>query len=216
VNPTTGLHLPVSQTKRERVAHPAEAEKLLAALPHPDRALWATAMFAGLRSGELQALRWRDVDLAAGRINVRETYDAHTGVFVEPKSSAGRRRVPVPALLREALLEHRMNTGSGADDLVFGRADGTPFWNTTAHKRAQRYWRAAGLDTIGLHECRHTCASALIASGVNAKALSTFLGHGSIGVTFDLYGHLMPGGEDEAVALLDAYYERALAQPDVG
>ena len=61
----------------------------------------------------------------------------------------------------------------------------------------------------GLHECRHTCASIFIAAGVNAKALSTYLGHSSITITLDRYGHLMPGSEDEAVALVDAYLERS-------
>jgi integrase len=62
---------------------------------------------------------------------------------------------------------------------------------------------------IGLHECRHTFASILIAAGVNAKAITAYLGHASIQTTFDLYGHLMPGNEDEAVTLADAYLERA-------
>lgn len=60
-----------------------------------------------------------------------------------------------------------------------------------------------------MHECRHTFASLLIAAGVNAKAITAYLGHASIQTTFDLYGHLMPGNEDEAVALVDAYLERA-------
>lgn len=64
---------------------------------------------------------------------------------------------------------------------------------------------AAGLtDRLRLHQARHAYASFMIAAGVNAKALSTFMGHSSIKVTFDLYGHLMPGTEAEAAALLDA------------
>ena len=56
-----------------------------------------------------------------------------------------------------------------------------------------------------LHECRHTYASMMIAAGVNAKALSTFMGHANISITFDRYGHLMPGSEGEAAGLLDSY-----------
>ena len=67
----------------------------------------------------------------------------------------------------------------------------------------------AGVDPIGLHECRHTCASVWIAAGVNAKAITTFMGHANIATTYDLYGHLMPGGEDDALVLIDAFYERA-------
>ena len=74
-----------------------------------------------------------------------------------------------------------------------------------ATRRAHEVWRERGLRPIGLHECRHTYASLMIAAGVNAKALSTYMGHSSITVTLDRYGHLMPGNEREAGAMLDAY-----------
>jgi integrase len=77
------------------------------------------------------------------------------------------------------------------------------------HERAGRAWRKAKLDPITLHECRHTFASLMIAAGVNAKALSTYMGHATISITLDCYGHLMPGNEDEAAGLLDAYLERS-------
>ena len=60
---------------------------------------------------------------------------------------------------------------------------------------------------IGLHECRHTFASLMIAAGVNAKAPSTYMGHSSITITLDRYGHPMPGNETDAAALLDAYLD---------
>jgi integrase len=72
------------------------------------------------------------------------------------------------------------------------------------------------LERITLHECRHTFASLMIAAGVNAKALSTFMGHANISITLDRYGHLMPGTEGEAAGLLDTYlaagYNRAEEQ----
>jgi integrase len=61
------------------------------------------------------------------------------------------------------------------------------------------------LEPIGLHEARHTCASIFIAAGVNVKALSTYMGHSSVQITLDRYGHLMPGNENVAVGLVDAY-----------
>jgi integrase len=61
------------------------------------------------------------------------------------------------------------------------------------------------IPPIGLHECRHTFASLMIAAGVNVKALSTYMGHSSIAITLDRYGHLMPGNEEQAAELLDAY-----------
>jgi hypothetical protein len=81
--------------------------------------------------------------------------------------------------------------------------------------RPRQSWvkvREDALDPILLHDCRHTFASLMIAAGVNAKALSTYMGHANISITLDRYGHLMPGSEDEAAELLDAYLERANTQ----
>ncbi len=75
-------------------------------------------------------------------------------------------------------------------------------------RRADDAWEAAGLERITLHECRHSYASLMIAAGVNAKALSSYMGHANIQITFDRYGHLMPGNEEEAGALLDTYLDR--------
>jgi integrase len=70
---------------------------------------------------------------------------------------------------------------------------------------ARRWWAKAGLASINPHECRHTYASFMIAAGVNAKTLSTYMGHASITIPMDRYGHLMPGNEAEATSLLDSY-----------
>ncbi|HZB86312.1 MAG TPA: tyrosine-type recombinase/integrase, partial [Gaiellaceae bacterium] len=75
--------------------------------------------------------------------------------------------------------------------------------------RAATAWK--GLEPITLHEARHTYASLMIAAGVNAKALSEYMGHASVTITYDRYGHLMPGNEDQAADLLDAYLERTTA-----
>jgi integrase len=71
--------------------------------------------------------------------------------------------------------------------------------------RAATAWKKAKLTRITLHECRHTYASLMIAAGVNAKALSAYMGHSSVMITLDRYGHLMPGNEGEAAGLLDQY-----------
>ena len=117
--------------------------------------------------------------------------------------------MPIPAVLRDHLVDHKLGYPvTGASHLVFGAGD-EPFGYTGLRTRAKAAWAAAGLAPIGLHEARHTFASLMIAAGVNAKALSTYLGHSTIGITFDRYGHLMPGNEDEAAGLLDAYLARA-------
>ena len=180
-------------------------------------------MYAGLRRGELMALRWEDIDLATGVIRVERSWDPKAGCSIEPKSRAGRRSVPIAALLRDYLIEHKLASGR-SEGLAFGRSPTSPFADSAVGQRARRAWanennrrvkqaEKAGQDTssvelldpIGLHECRHTFASLMIAAGVNAKALSTYMGHATISITLDRYGHLMPGNEAEAASLLDAY-----------
>src|SRR5439155_7001872 len=94
VNPTLKLSLPALKPTRERVARPEEAAGLIAALPLADRALWATALYAGLRRGELQALDWADLDLEQRLMRVERAWDRRAGL-IEPKSKAGKRRVPI-------------------------------------------------------------------------------------------------------------------------
>ena len=74
-----------------------------------------------------------------------------------------------------------------------------------------RAWQAAGLSRVTMHECRHTFASLMIAAGVNVKALSVLMGHASITITLDRYGHLLPGTEQEAGELLNTFLARAEA-----
>jgi integrase len=211
VNPTAGLRLPAIRGRRDRIASPAEAAKLLAALPEADRPLWACAMFAGLRRGELLALRFEDVDLRAGLLHVERAYDPVARIYVEPKSRAGKRTVPLPAVLREHLAAARLRAGR-PHGLVFGVDAETPFDYLKTTRRAQRAWRDAELEPLGLHEARHTFASLMIAAGANVKALAAYMGHSSVTITLDRYGHLMPGNEDEAADRLDAYLRTEVLQ----
>ena len=210
VNPCDRIELPAVRGRRDRTASPEEAAHLVAAVPDRDRAMWATALYGGLRRGELMALLWEDVDLTAGVIRVERSWDPKERVTVDTKSRGGRRRVPMAGSLRRHLLEQRLLTGSG-EGLVFGRTSVLPFDYSSTRVRAIKAWRLAGLEPIGLHECRHTFASLMIAAGVNAKALSIYMGHASITITLDRYGHLMPGNEDEAAGLLDALLTRSEA-----
>jgi integrase len=218
INPTANLDVPRVDNMRERFATREEAASLLAALPDAERALWATAFYGGLRRGELRALRWGHVDLAAGLIHVQRAWDDEEGDG-PPKSKAAVRRVPiVPALL--GLLEAH-KAGRSGSDLVFGRSASEAFVTSTVRNRALAAWKRANeakakvlgrdltddeaLQPITLHECRHTFASLMIAAGCNAKALSVVMGHESITITFDRYGKLMPGGEAEVGRLLGHY-----------
>jgi integrase len=208
VNPTRDLELPAPDSREVEILAPDVAAGLIEALPVDDRGVWATALYAGLRYGELRALRWGAVDLSGATIRVRESWDPMEG-SIAPKTRTSQRTTPVPSVLRELLLDRRAHAAQRADDaLIFAGNDGLPFHAASLYRRADRAWLAAGLaDRLRLHQARHTYASFMIAAGVNAKALATFMGHSSIKVTFDLYGHLMPGTEAEAAALLDAFLD---------
>ena len=146
------------------------------------------------------------MDLAAGVIRVERGYDAVEGE-IGLKSGAGRRKVPIPAVLRDYLSEHLARSGRAGSDRCFGSTAESPFDGQKLQARADKAWREAGLERITPHECSHTFASLMIAAGVNAKALQVFMGHSSITTTLDTYGHLMPGSEDEAASLLNAYLD---------
>jgi integrase len=208
INPTHDLELPMPDPGEVGIVAPEMAARLLDALPMEDRPTWATALYAGLRYGELRALRWGAVDLDGGTIRVRESWDPLEG-SIAPKTRTSQRTTPIPSVLRGLLLDRRQRGGEHAQDArVFGNQDGSPFHAASLYRRADRAWSKAGLgERLRLHQARHTYASFMIAAGVNAKALSVFMGHSSIKVTFDLYGHLMPGTEAEAAALLDRFLD---------
>ena len=222
INPTRGVRVPGGSGKRLRFATPEEIGPQLAALHEKDRPLWATAIYAGLRRGELMALRWADVDLAAGVIRVELNYDPGEKEMVETKSTAGDRKVPICGALREHLLVHRQRAGARPTGLVFARASlgghcrrasrHEPFSDGTIGARAKKVWNNAGVRHLTLHDCRHTFASLMIAAMAaagtfNPKTIQTMLGHASIQQTYDRYGHLFPGAEEEAARMLDDFLE---------
>ncbi len=142
--------------------------------------------------------------LAAGTTRAERAWDEKEGE-IAPKSAAGNRRVPIPGVLRDHLFEHAITAKRRDDDLAFGRTPTRPFYPKAVQDRADTAWKNAGLQRITFHECRHSFASLTIASGVNIKALQTFMGHANITTTLDRYGHLLPGSEAEAAGLLDGY-----------
>lgn len=206
VNPTTGLELPRVRGGRDRITPPEQCARLLDALPQRDRALWACAMFGGLRRGELMALRIEDIDLAAGVIHVRRGWDPIEGEITT--KSGKERRVPIAVVLRDYLDEHLLGLG-WREGFVFGLTSADPYTVTALTVRATKAWRAAKLERVTLHECRHTFASMLIHAGVNPKAIQEFMGHSTIEMTFDRYGHLMPGSRDQAWERVDADLTKA-------
>jgi integrase len=117
--------------------------------------------------------------------------------------------VPIAGALREPLAAALLRTGRRGDQLVFGETAAKPFSAQQLQRRADVAWKAAKRERVTPHDGRHSYASLMIAAGVNAKALSTYMGHANISITLDRYAHLMPGNEAEAAGLLDAYLTRS-------
>jgi integrase len=217
VNPTTNLRLPADHSRRDRVASATEAAALLAALPEDDRALWATAMYGGLRLGELRALRWSDVDLAGGLIRLSRSWDAKEGP-VEPKSRKGTRTVPLTPALRDLLAERKAATGREGEQFVFGVHADAPFTPSHIRKRAKTAWEAANVERakrqqdplvpIGFHECRHSYVSLMVDAGFSLERVGDYVGHASTYMS-ERYRHLLDGHEAEAARLFDEYLARA-------
>jgi integrase len=113
-----------------------------AALPAGERAMWACAFYAGLRRGELRALRWSDVDVSARVIRVQRGWDAKEGEQ-DGKSDAAKRRVPILDPLARALAAHKLRTRRDRDELVFGRTTSESFIPSTVRSRALKAWKDA-------------------------------------------------------------------------
>lgn len=213
-NPTEHLRFPAANRRERRVAAPDRVTALLAALPESERALWATAFYAGLRVSELRALRWRHVEFEAGRINVRRGWDDKEGEQ-DTKTAAGRRPVPLVGILRAELARHKLAGGGGPDDLCFGRSCNAAFVRSTVRSHALAAWKAAKLEPLTPHEARHTCASYLAAAGLSLKEMQTAMGHADIRTTLNIYAKAVPGWESGAAAKLDKYLEaQAAARED--
>jgi len=154
---------------------------------------------AGLRRGELLALRWMDFDRKGRALQVRRSYVG--GQFHPPKTKKSRRRVPIPEQTMMTLLESRMYLGNpDGEALIFDRGNGKPLDPDTLSKITwPKVLRAAGLrESLRWHDLRHTYASLLLLQGENLKTIQELMGHSSITVTMDRYAHLSPAAAQEA------------------
>ncbi|CEF48903.1 unnamed protein product [uncultured bacterium] len=175
------------------------------------RPLLLTAIFTGLRSSELRGLRWCDVDLKRGELHVRQRADRY-GKIGRPKSEAGERTVPLPPMVVATLREHRLVCPRNDQDIVFSNSrGGIEHRNIVVRLGFHPAQIAAGVvdqhggaKYKGLHALRHFYASWCINRRVDGglelplKLVQVRLGHASIQMTADTYGHLFPRGDDGA------------------
>ena len=197
-NPVANVDRPqVSGTDPDiRYLDRAEVEALLRAVPDDrlgptERALYLTATMAGLRQGELAALRWQDIDWIAGVIRVRRTYTR--GQFGTPKTKRSSRAVPMADRLAGELERHFQRSAYQADDdLAFGHPDtGHPYDASKMRKRFKDALASAGVRPVRFHDLRHSYGTAMAAVGVPMRALQEWMGHRDYKTT-SLYADFAP------------------------
>jgi integrase len=181
-------------------------------------ALYVLALATGMRQGEILGLPWTRLDLTRRLVRVRQTLVLVQGGFEfgRPKTKASRRDVELRSEVAEALrlhrkyqLKERMRLGGVPEDrgLVFSSTIGTPIRNQNLHRRSFKpLLEEAGLPDIRFHDLRHTFASIALSKGANINAVSKMLGHSSVRITLDVYGHLMPGTQEATLNTLDGVF----------
>ena len=180
------------------------------------------AVLCGLRRGEICALRWRNVDLIAGQISVVESIE-QTGEglrFKSPKNGKGR-TVALSGTMIEELKAHRLRRAEdmlrlgvsvGDADLVLAHADGSIVQPIYVSQHWARTIGGTKLAKLRFHDLRHAHATQMLSSGVHPKVASERLGHSRVGITLDLYSHVIPGMQEDAVASMDNALKLAIAK----
>jgi len=222
VNPATRLGLSHAGTPEMHFLTPAQVQELAVKIQEPfttkrydryarvpDLGLLVTfGAYTGLRAGEQYGLKVKNVDLRSGRVTVVDNLTEVAGVLHFGTTKTGKTRsVAMPEFLTERIAHHI--DGLDREDLVFASAGGGPMRHTnyrTVHFKPAVV--AAGLPKeVRVHDLRHTCASWLIKLGVHPKGIMEQLGHSSITVTLNTYGHLFPGWDEKQALGLQKLYE---------
>jgi integrase len=187
---------------------PALIEKLQG---HRLYAIGITALFTGMRLGEILALRDQCLDLDGGVIKVQEAMEpvGREIRFKEPKTASGKRNIGLPKIVIEALRAHRLELletrfrlGPGKlnpDDLIFSSLEGKPLHSGDVSKYWSKFADRAGIPDVTFHALRHTHVSWLIAHGVDVVTISKRLGHANPNITLGTYAHLFAADDSKVV-----------------
>ena len=203
------------RVRREEIRplSPAQARTLLETA-RDDRleALYVLAVHCGLRQGELLGLKWDDVDLERGTLQVRRTLSG--GTFTAPKTAKSRRTVRLKQSALEALRRHlerqlveidRAGPLWQENGLIFATERGTPLNRHNLGSRSFKpLLKRAGLpQSTRFHDLRHTCATLLLVQGIHPKVVQELLGHSNVGITLDTYSHVLPNMGDAAAEAME-------------
>jgi len=205
-SPADGLLLPRTRRTDMRFLNATQVNELAAALPDRYGSLATVAAYTGLRWGELAGLQVPDIDMHRRRLTVNTSLIEASGqppILGSPKTAASERTITLPQIVIDTF-RHHLDTHPPPDTTV---------WTTEAGGFLRRgtfgrIWRRAVAESVGapcrIHDLRHTHAAWLIAEGEHPKTIQVRLGHSSIQVTIDRYGHLMDGLDHQTAARLDA------------
>jgi integrase len=183
-----------------------EIRAMLAAAQGRWRPLVITAVFTGLRASELRGLTWENVDLDRAVVRISQRADRWNKIG-SPKSDAGKREVPLAPMVVNTLREWRLASPKAEANLVFPNGQGRPEQLTAIHYRGLGpLQKAAGITSTdkpkyGLHALRHAAASLFIEHGFSPKRVQALMGHSTIQMTFDTYGHLFPSQDSDQTAM---------------
>jgi len=213
-SPCAGIKAPPVEPQEMRFLTATDVHRLAEEMHPHFRILVYTAAYAGLRWGELIGLKRARVEPVARTLTVLEQLVEVKGAFLwqPPKTRAGRRRITIPAFLADMLAEqlaHR--AGTGPSGLVFPNTAGNPIATSsfnTAHWTPAKH--RAGLAGVRFHDLRHTAVALAIAQGAHPKAIQAWLGHSSVQVSLDRYGHLFPELDAAIAEGLDGTFRAAL------
>ena len=199
-NPAHGIQIGAGEPKkRRRVLEPRQMQKLLGKLPEPCRTVVLTAVLAGLRIGEILALRWNRLNFLRGTIEVSETYS--DGQFGTPKTRSSERVIPMSSALRRVLESHRtICTSREPEDLVFCTNKGTPLSPKNLYNRALApTCDELGLPRVSWHSFRHASGTWIGEVGESVKTVQAILGHSDLETTLNIYMHVIPDSQRRAV-----------------
>lgn len=214
-NPVRLVDGPHVTRKEITPLEPEQARQLLASVQgNRLEALFTVALALGLRRGEALGLKWEDVDLDDARINVRRALQrTKNGLeLLDVKTKKSRRTVSLPLFAIRALQRHRQRQGEERDaasglwvetGLVFTGEFGSPLDPQRATRSFARALKRAGLPHQRFHDLRHSCASLLLAQGLDLKVIQEVLGHSTITITANLYAHVLMGLKRQAAAQMD-------------
>jgi integrase len=215
-NVTEAVDPPKVHKKEIDTLSPSEVRKLLeAARGERLEALYVLAVSTGLRLGELQGLKWQDIDLKSGNLSVRRTLSrTKAGLqLTSPKTPKSRRKIKLISMAVEALQSHQqrqqeeisaMSARWKDNGLVFCSYTGTFIdRHNVATRSFKPLLKRAGLQEIRFHDLRHTCATIFLSRGTHPKIVQELLGHANIAITLDTYSHVLPSMLDGAVGAME-------------